>query len=150
MPCPVFLRIACCLLFLFVHHALSSTLLKEMGHETKLRNVTGPRGTAIEFRALLIIMVLIKRLLDGTGLGRSMEERKKERKENKEADGGKKRTRLASLDLPVIRQTSYLSIHLSGLCSISTHTLHMQKPDHDIHFLLVVFHIHAISLYIQS
>ncbi len=75
--------------FLFVHHALSSTPLNGMGHETKLRNATGPRGTATECSALLLIMVLIKRLLDAAGLGKSVEESfffflKKERKEKKE------------------------------------------------------------------
>ena len=62
-----------------MHHVLSSTPVNGMGHETMLRNATGPRGTATECRALLLIMALIKRLLDAAGLRRSVEERERER-----------------------------------------------------------------------
>lgn len=67
-----------------MHHALSSTPVNGMGYETMLRNATGPRGTATECKALLLIMALIKRLLEAAGLRRSVEERGKERERKKE------------------------------------------------------------------
>lgn len=65
---------------------VKQTRLNGTGYETKLRDATGAWGTTTECRALLLIMVLIKRLLDATGLGRSMEESNKKQKRKRQME----------------------------------------------------------------
>lgn len=64
----------------FVHDGLSSTLLNGMGHETKLRHATCLRGIQPEFKALLLIMILIKRLFDVIGWSMSIEKKQEREK----------------------------------------------------------------------
>lgn len=64
----------------FVHDGLSSTLLNGMGHETKLRHATCLRGIQPEFKALLLIMIFIKRLFDVIGWSMSIEKKQEKEK----------------------------------------------------------------------
>lgn len=157
------------LLFFCVHHALSSTCLNGMGHETKHRNTTGPGGIAAECRALFLVMTLIQRIFRHcwtAEVHRGALKKNKKRKEKKKRGKMKRQMEKKELDLPVrIFQSQYKycakmkgwrsdneSMHQSVYAVFArkkqkaTATVSSQAPPCGLSWQMGICHLQSVSL----